>query len=302
MLTPEQLASRHLTLGASETAAVLNLSPFATPREIYDRKTLAVETPATDAMLSGTYLEGGIIAWLMDRIGCDIQTNFPTTIGPDGILSATPDGKISLRPEGVEAKLSGKPDEWGAEGTDEIPDHYLVQAQQQMYVMDWEVVWFPVLMLTGYTREFKLFRVGRDEEAIGEIVEHATGWWKRHVVTRTPPPNTSPTLELLKRVRREPESCVELGADALELVERWEASKATAKAASEAEEQAKALLLEQLGPAESGVLPDGRRLTFRSQNSAPKVDTTLLRAESPELAARVINQGTHRVLRVQKAK
>ena len=69
-LTPQQLAERKNYIGASESAAVLGLSPFQSAADLYFEKVGDVEPrPATEAMESGTRLEPVIIDWCAARLG-----------------------------------------------------------------------------------------------------------------------------------------------------------------------------------------------------------------------------------------
>src|SRR6185436_20433525 len=61
--------------------------------------------------------------------------------------------------------------------------------------------------------KFELYRVGRDQEAIDGLNEMAEWFWK-FVKADVRPPDTTPHLETLKRVKREPASMISLGDEA----------------------------------------------------------------------------------------
>lgn len=300
----KQLEQRRHTLGASEAAAVLGLSPFASPADVYWSKVLPVEKDApTAAMQSGIRLEPVILEWCAERLGTALQRVEPK-VAADGILSASPDSVVSGRNEGVEAKRTTMPDGWGTEGTDEIPDHYLLQTHHQMYVWGFERVWVPVLIIGAYRDEWRLYCVNRDKDVQQAIAEKEIAWWNAHVVPHNPPANEPPAIELLKGLRREPKSTVILGHNGVEAWEAYREACEAAKIADAEKEAAQARILAMLGttePAEAATLPDGRTITYLSQRSAPKVDHVTFKAEHPDLHQKYVTQGTHRVLRIKKA-
>lgn len=303
-LTPEQLAMRRNYIGASEAAAVLGISPFQKPIDVYWRKVLDTEPePPTKAMTLGHVLEPAIISYAASELGVTVKPSPGTLTHPKGLpLCATPDALIDGKPEGIQAKTTRHTADWGEVGTDAIPPHYIMQVQQEMAIAGLQRMWVPVLMFDEWSTDILIYAVDRDDWLIEQIEHRLPDWWERHVVAKVPPGDTTPPLDMLKRLRREPVEMVPLDDDALAALEAHEQAKAKLKEAEQAEEAAKAKLLALLGTAEAGALPDGRVITYLSQRSSPKVDTSRLRAEWPEAYEVCVSQGTHRVLRVKKGK
>lgn len=304
-LTPEQLAIRKNAIGASEVAAVLGLSPWESAADVYYRKVGDVEPEkATDAMELGNTMEPAIVAWAAQQLNVKIETNCPTIMHPTMPLCVTPDGRIVGRREGVQAKLSSFPDQWGEPGSDEIPQEYIAQVQDEMFVLGFERIWVPVLLI-GYRAEMRMYCVNRNDELAGEIAHRATDWWKKHVVARVAPDNAPPAIEFLKRLRRQPASQVMLGQQAVEAVDKWETAKVALKIAEEAKDAAQAAVLALLGidsPAEAGVLPDGREITYLQQRNPPSVNRDMLLAKYPQAHAECVTQTMRRQLRIKKGK
>lgn len=303
-LTPEQLALRKNYLGASEAAAVLGLSPFASPADIYYRKTTdADDEKPTAAMESGSRLEPVILDWAEEFLGVKLDRNLPSVIDRrTGILLATPDASIPAANSGVEAKRTSLRDLWGDPGTDHIPDIYLCQVHHQMYVMGWVKVWVPVLFIGQYAESWEMYEVEHDAQIQQALVEREVEWWNKHVVRRVPPGDEKPSLDLLKRLRRTGERVI-LGANGVEAWEAFAALNEKRKELAKQEDEAKAGVISLLGlkdPAEEALLPDGRLITYYSQKSAPSIDTKLLRAKWPEAFEACVQQGSHRVLRIKK--
>ena len=301
-LTEAQRAERRHHLGSSDAAAILGLDPWRNAGDVYWSKVLDTADEASTAMRVGNLLEGAICQFAAQELGVELERHV-MIVSPndDGILAANLDARVVGRPEGVEAKYSSFIDGWGEEGTDQVPPHVLLQAQHQAYVGELTQVWVPALLLHRRA-EFRLYCVPRHAELIAELVAAELRFWREHVEPRIPPADRPvPPLPALKQLRRDPNTVVTLPAEAAAIIRRWEEAKAAAKVATDQAEDAQAAVLMLLGAAEAGRLPDGRALTYLEQKSPPRCDTRLLRALAPDVAERVVTQGTHRVLRVKNA-
>ena len=310
-ITAEQRKHRQRYLCASDTPIVLGLSPYKrTPSDVYFSKTydLPEENGSADYLNTGNLLEGPLLDWASQQLGgveLDRQPWFVCDEGPaKGVFAAHPDAVVIGRHEGIEAKYcnAAMGQEYGDEGTDSIPAHVVVQAQHQMLAAHLDRVWVPVA-LAGFALTFKLFCVPRDDELIGQIVTRGMDWWNRHIVANVPPDGDDvPPMEILKRIRREPQSYVDLPAEAERLIFEYQQAGYQNKESDDLREELKAKIIHLLGEAEGGRLPDGRLVTFLEQNCPPRTDTKLLRAEHPELYEKYVKQGTTRVLRIKEVK
>lgn len=266
-ITEHQRQQRTKHIGSSDTPQILGLSPWGSASDVYYSKVLPIEEgESTEAMAMGRRLEPVIIDWAEEQLGIKLRRN-QYRVAPDGILAANFDAMVIGKREAVEAKYVGpnSVEEWGEPETDEVPVHVAAQVQHQMYVRELDVVWVPVLM-ARYRPVWQMYRVPRDDEIIGDLVPALLSFWREHVVPQIPPDaNEPPPLEVLKRLKREPESMVELPEDAIELVDCREASKQQEKAAKARIDEVTRELVAMLGDAEAGRLPDGRLVTYRQR-------------------------------------
>jgi hypothetical protein len=138
----------------------------------------------------------------------------------------------------------------------------------------------------GFRRStFKLYKVQRDDAIIVELVRRGLEFWNNHVVPRVPPPDAPPAkLETLKAIRRVPEKVIALPDD--ELFMTWDIARAERLACEKKEERAEAELLQALGDAEAGTLPDGSMVTYME---------TVRRGYT-------VQESTYRQLRLKRAK
>lgn len=205
-LTDEEKARRRATLGSSEVAAVVGVNPYASIHQVWLSKVHGVDFEGNEATVLGNLLEPSIFAIYSDRYGRTLRKG-EYTVGPEPWISATPDAYIDepTREGLVEAKLVGLRSlwMWGPGNTDEeesdaVPLHYLCQAHWQMHVTREPFVDLSALLGT----EFRTYRIRRNEEVEGQLVEKCRDFWFRHVVTKQEPPvdGSEGAREMLKHL------------------------------------------------------------------------------------------------------
>jgi putative phage-type endonuclease len=199
------LLARQQGLGGSDIAAVVGLSPFKRPIDIFVGKTEAIEfgEDVREFMRWGNLLEPVIRAEYAARsqqevvFGLDIAPFFPGRSAEwDGqtIVHAedrnwmlgTPDGIHRNSDSGLEIKNSGfKGEGWGTPGTDEIPDHYMIQCQWYMAVTG-RPRWDVAVLFSG--NRLETFHLERNDDLISELVSTGEWFWNDRVLKRIPPP------------------------------------------------------------------------------------------------------------------
>jgi putative phage-type endonuclease len=299
-ITQEQREQRRKHIGASDTPAILGLSPWATPADIYWSKVgpLPDDGP-TVAMETGNRLEGAIIQFAAERLGVEAQRDV-SVLHPDGIFAANLDARIVGNGSAIEAKYVGpaNADAWGPDGTEEIPDYVYAQVQHQAFVADLEKV-YVAAFVSGYRPDWRLYKIPRDERAINVIAERGMAFWKDHVLKQVPPPGGElAPLEVLKAMRRDV-SEIALPSEAGELLEEYERLKAAEKEAESGGKELQRKLITLLGTNTDGLLADGRRITYRTQ-SRKSIDAAALRAGYPEIAVECEKESVFPVFRICK--
>lgn len=169
---------------ASETAAVLGVSPWCTPYQLWLLKTGRAQTKANAAMLRGTGLEPAA------RLAYELETG--TIVQPlvlqDGLYSASLDGMTLEGDLIVEIKCPYKGQAstlWNDVVAGHVPDHYAAQVQHQLMVSGAQMAHLYVFDGTqGLLRPIEpidhavqRIRDGRDQFQV-------------HLDTDTPPPLT----------------------------------------------------------------------------------------------------------------
>lgn len=192
-MSPEERRSwlewRRGGLGGSDVAAILGLSPWAGPWDVYLSKVEAVDGGDSAAMERGRRFERAIADWAADRLGGEISDGGRLEDSEQPWIRGTPD--FYLHPkgpqlEGLECKSTrylGR--EWGDPGTDAIPISYRIQCAWYMRLAGlprWHVAVWSTLQ-----DRLELYLVERDLEIEQRLVDRAGTWWDRHVVGREPP-------------------------------------------------------------------------------------------------------------------
>jgi len=264
MLTPEQLEERRNWIGASDMAAILQLCPYRSPRDVWHEKVygLTPEDDAprkTDAKDIGSCFETGCLDLAEVRIGKKIQRHCLTRevegtrirVNLDGWLYAE-DGDIP-----VEAKTAGivnpwavNPDDWGDDGTDHFPPKYIIQLHCQMMATGAKYGYLTAV-IGGLGH--RLYRCERQDDIVEVITKAAAEFWAC-VEERREPEGEPPSLETLKRIVRQPESVVRIPREAIGSVIRWKEWAANERDAKAEKEQHQSESIALLGDAEGALL------------------------------------------------
>lgn len=187
----EWLTNRRRGIGASEAAALLNVHPFTSLYAIYlDKRGEGEPVVPNAAMEWGTLLEEPVAQMFERRVQPDAiwQPKGIATHPEHEYMLLSPDRLIIVdgRTEYLEIKTSGQSDEWGAEGSDEIPLHAAAQVQWALEVLDLEAGRVAVL-LGDHGFDMRTFRIPRDRELGAELIRRGGDFWYGNVLPGIPP-------------------------------------------------------------------------------------------------------------------
>lgn len=174
---------------ASKVAAVMGLSPFESPFSLWHRMNGTLGPQDESAVMSrGSFHEAGVLAWFRSTRPDDlIRANRATWISlANPRFAATPDAlgwdHTTDTRYGVEVKTSISY-EWGADGTDQVPPGYRVQAMWQAHIIGLDHVYLPML---GAGLRHACYRVDYDPGEAADI-EAAVVNFLNALATGTPP-------------------------------------------------------------------------------------------------------------------
>lgn len=261
MLTNEQRLERRKHIGSSDAAAVLGLSPWRTPREVWLEKTGRLDdsdaAPTSIAVKMGIAWEAVGVQAVADLLGVTVICS-EMMIHPGGILAANFDA-IGLDMLGhwvpIETKWSSNDDRWGPEsaGLDGVPQEYAVQVLHQLAVCGAPRGFLGVgLVRHRGAPEHRLYEIAPPPDMVAGLIRELESWWRRHVVGDVPPDDPEPcSLDVLRRVRRTPSRTAEVDPD---LVTMYHEQDAAAKRYADAAEQTKRAIIQSMGDAEVGMV------------------------------------------------
>ena len=180
----EWLKVRKLGLGGSDMAAVLGLSPWRSPIDVWlDKTSDTVEEKESEPMYWGNVLEEVVAQEFAKRSGYKVRNNnFTLQSEAYPYLLANIDREIVGLDAGLECKTANafKANEWDG---DNVPDAYYIQCQHYMAVTG-KSSWWIAALIGGNTFVYK--EIKRNEEVIRAIIDTGREFW--HLVeTKTMP-------------------------------------------------------------------------------------------------------------------
>lgn len=260
-LTTEQLIERRTRVGASDVASILGVNPYGTAYDTWlDKRGMLKDWEGNEATGLGNDLEPVILKYAESQFGALVTGE--VFFAEDLPLASSLDARLVDTKTPLDAKTAGLVGplvgNWGPDDSDEIPEQYIVQLQAQMVCTGADIAHLAAL-IGG--RGFAKFTVRRSRPLCDLIAERVRWFWDL-VEAGTPPPESLPSAEVIRLIRRVPEKTVEIDAS---LVSAWLMRKEEEKYAKEETEAAQSAMLAALGDAEAGSCPTGL-LTYYAQS------------------------------------
>lgn len=260
-LTPEQLARRSRGIGASDAAAAVGLNPYFSAVELWQQKRGELAPfEGNEATKWGKLLEPAVRQEYAEQTGRVVRLPTDTLVDakrpfmlchPDGV---TDDGRL------YEGKTARFGDGWGEPGSDQVPEHYLIQCQHAMLVTG--LVVCDVAVLIG-GQDFRLYELHADLDLQETLAEAEADFW-RHVETGERPAldyRSPGAMAVLKKLYPGTNGLTVTATPAMEAErKRLEDATSTEKAAKAAKDEHKAALLDYMGEASVLRFQDGRSL------------------------------------------
>lgn len=185
--SPEWHADRRDSLGASDAPIVAGMAPrsWGDPVELlmklYAEKTGLIESAVLEAMDTpeqrtrkrlGLLMEDAIATWYTETTGWRLQkvNTRPRHPEHEWMRCSLDRVTIGVRPKRIVQLKQRRvaSDEWGADGTAEIPEDVLVQEQHEMAVAGYGIA--DVAVLIGGS-EPRIYTVERDDAFIADLIE-----------------------------------------------------------------------------------------------------------------------------------
>jgi len=279
------LSERRKGIGSSDAAAILGLSKWKCAYEVWLDKTGQRHEPdkPTPQMVWGLRHEPSLSAAYEEEEDCllvkpELLANpkHPWMLANIDRLRQTDDDREKI----VELKTSFSREGWGDEGTDEVPELYLVQVTHQMETHknarpDKCVPEADIAVLIGLS-DFRIYTVPYNETLAAKITAMEGDFWRMVETKIEPPPDWEheDTPKLLQVIRTPGKGrSIELGdaecdiaMQAASITERISAHTATAESLKGERDVLYAKLALKMGNCDTGTLPNGynvKRINYK---------------------------------------
>jgi putative phage-type endonuclease len=179
------LGDRTTYLGATDIAAIVGVSPWAAPIDVYQAKVEGIDKDAGSAARLGLLLEPIIVEEYERQEGVKTRRLNEVTHRAHPWLKGHPD-RIVVGTDGImdaKAYLHSQR-EWGEPGTADVPPHVTVQMQVYMGLMG--RAWADVVLFSG-SLPLKVYRVPYDPVLYDQLIAVAVEFWCERILLRVPP-------------------------------------------------------------------------------------------------------------------
>jgi putative phage-type endonuclease len=299
--------NRQHGIGGSDIAALLGLSPYMTPLQLWAEKVghPGAIKPQGIHLRYGHHLEPFVASEYEMVSGLYTHAVGSTVFHPDhGFMFANIDRLVTKNPDSkafangrvmtdrlLECKTSSvfSRSEWGIEGTDQVPTSYLLQCAWYMAISGCSTA--DIAVLIGNS-DFRVYTVRRNTHLEALMLEQANSFWHDHVLSCVPPPPQNSQDALILFPKGEQANKVEADDEILELLERYEnAIEEEAQFRSNAEDL-RAQLMSRMGKAQEITRGGNVLATWRSSRPTRRLDVQALKFAHPEIAEKFMLTST----------
>ena len=181
----EWLKYRKRGIGGSDAGAVCGLNPYRTAMQVYqDKISEEIEEMDNEAMRQGREFEDYVAKRFMEATGKKVRrANAMFYNEENPFMLADVDRMVVGENAGLECKTASPymADRW-KDGN--IPLSYQIQCYHYMAVCNADA-WYIAVVIYG--REFKYYKIERDEAVIADLIQIEKAFWENHVMKQQIP-------------------------------------------------------------------------------------------------------------------
>lgn len=181
----EWLKYRKSGIGGSDAGAVCGLNPYRTAMQVYqDKISEEIEEVDNEAMRQGGEFEDYVAKRFMEATGKKVRRANAMFYNEEySFMLADVDRMVVGENAGLECKTASPymADKW-KDGN--IPLSYQIQCYHYMAVSNADA-WYLAVVIYG--REFKYYKIERDEAVIADLIQIEKAFWENHVMKQQIP-------------------------------------------------------------------------------------------------------------------
>jgi putative phage-type endonuclease len=282
------LEARKKGLGGSDIAAILGLSKWRSPMDVWaDKRGLTDPIDENPAMVRGRILEPAIADWYAETTNSKVIEGPEMPVaGPHEWMLASPDRYVLSGGNrfGLEIKTARSARDWGDEGSDNIPVYYATQVAWYMACTDadrWDVA--TLFMIND---EFRTYTLNRDKTVEDRLVEVCGDWWETHMIKGEPPTidgSNAAAKYLLEKYPQPSDTIRRANHEEEALVMKLHEIKQQMKDLQEEKASLENMIKDAIGE-DDGIDGNWGKITWRLQKGRQTLDTKRLREKLPEVA------------------
>ena len=278
-------------IGGSDIGAILGLSRFRSPLEVWMEKT-GKEVKRLDSLplRFGSFAEEFVASEYSRSTGFDLIHDESIYVHPEhSYVSAHIDRFVlehsSSSPSRILECKTANPfsaGDWGEVGSDEVPMSYLCQCIWYMAITDLNRIDLAVLFGNS---DFRIYEITRDLELESVILQKANLFWNEYVLKDVPPPAQSEQdCQSLFR-KGDAAKSVEAHSETLELRKRLALLNSEIGTREDEISAIKQNIMNQMGEAETLNYEGKVIATWRAPKPSFRLDSKRLELEHPQIAS-----------------
>ena len=280
-------------IGGSDIGAILGLSKFRTPLEVWMEKT-GKEVGKLDSLplRFGSFAEEFVASEYARATGYELLHDESIYIHPTHpMMSAHVDrfvlGNGLSKPATrlLECKTANPfaRGEWGEPGTDQVPMSYLCQCIWYMAITGIEQCDLAVLFGNS---DFRIYEIARDLELEALVIEKALHFWNEYVLKDAPPPaQTEGDYQALFK-KSDPSKTIEANPKTIELIWQLQSLSKQSGVVDEQITQIKQHIMSEMKEAEVLSYQGNVIVTWKAPKPSFRLDSKRLEQEEKEIFER----------------
>jgi putative phage-type endonuclease len=278
-------------LGGSDIGAILGLSRFRSPLEVWMEKTgKEVKTLDSLPLRFGSFAESFVASEYSRSTGFDLIHDESIYVHPEySFMSAHIDRFVlendSPSPSRILECKTANPfsaGDWGEVGSDQVPLTYLCQCIWYMAITNINRVDLAVLFGNS---DFRIYEISRDQELESTILQKASFFWNTYVLHDVPPPAQSEADCQTLFSKGDPAKSVEAKTETLELTKRLHLLNHEIDVREDEISAIKQNIMNQMGAAETLTYQGKVMATWKAPKPSFRLDSKTLEQEHPEIAS-----------------